>query len=418
MMWGSSGNGMPTAISRPQTRWPGCSSSGQKPWHAVSLLRSAAGSRWMSWPINIPAIVGANTAYVGFTAGRIAAVTSALRSWDYYTGYNTRLSSPTVSVPAGSYTTTQSVSLSASPGAALYYTTNGKPPTTASTRYTDPISVSSSQVVQAIAVQSGYTDSLVAVANYQIAASGTPIINFPSGFAGASNLIALTGNAQFSGSTIQLTNTSGTYPAGYNEVAGVWYEAPVNISSFTSAFTMQITNPTANGMAFVIQNPAAATSRGANSGGPFALGNARAELGYGGTDMGGGIMSSIAVIFDFNSGSGDLTGLYTNGATPTGSSIDMTSSGLSLHSGNPLNVTLAYNGTTLAMTITDTKTRASFSKSWAINIPATVGGNTAYVGFTGSTGFSNATQNVSSWTYSTSQQTPAVPAAPTNLRVQ
>jgi Legume lectin domain/Chitobiase/beta-hexosaminidase C-terminal domain len=371
----------------------------------------------LSWPINIPAIVGADTAYVGFTAGRIPAVTSALRSWDYYTGYNTRLSSPTFSVPAGPYAATQSVSLSASPGAAIYYTTNGKPPTTASTRYTGPISVSSSQVVQAIAVQSGYTDSLVAVGNYQIAAGGTPLINFPSGFAGAANLIALTGNAQFSGSTIQLTSTSGTYPAGYNEVAGVWYEAPVNISSFTSNFTMQITNPNANGMAFVIQNPAAATSRGANSGGPFALGNARTELGYGGTDVGGGIMSSIAVIFDLNNG-GDLTGLYTNGATPTGSSTDMTSSGVSLHSGNPLNVTLAYNGTTLAMTITDTKTRASFSKSWAIDIPATVGGSTAYVGFTGSTGFANATQNVSSWTYSASQQTPAVPAAPTNLRVQ
>jgi hypothetical protein len=371
----------------------------------------------LSWPVDIPAIVGANTAYVGFTSGRIANVTGALLSWEYYTGYNTRLSAPTFGLPAGPYPATQSVSLSASPGAAIYYTTNGKPPTTASTLYTGPISVSSSQVVQAIAVQSGYTDSLVAVANYQIAASGTPIINFPNGFADSSNLIALTGNAQLSGSTIQLTNTSGTYPAGYNEVAGVWYVAPVNVSSFNSTFTMQITNPTANGMAFVIQNPAAATSRGANSGGPFALGNARADLGYGGTDVGGGIMNSIAVIFDF--GSGNLTGLYTNGATPTGSSIDMTSSGVNLRSGNPLGVTLGYNGTTLTMTITDTKTKATFSKSWAINIPTTVKGNAAYVGFTAATGFANATQNVSSWTYSTSPgQTAAVPAAPTNLRVQ
>jgi hypothetical protein len=368
----------------------------------------------LSWPINIPAVVGANTAYVGFTAGRIASVTSALLTWNYSTGYNTRLSSPTFSVPAGSYTTTQSVSLSASPGAAIYYTTNGKPPTTASTQYTGPISVSSSQVVQAIAVQSGYTDSLVAVGNYQIATSGTPLINFPSGFANASNLISLTGNGKISGSNISLTDTS-----SYSQVAGAWYVAPVNIQSFTSTFTMQITSPMANGMAFVIQNPAAATSRGANSGGPFALSNPANQLGYGGTSMGGGIMNSIAVIFDFYDGSGDLTGLYTNGATPTGSSIDMTSSGLSLHSGNPLTVTLAYNGTMLAMTITDTKTKASFSKSWAINIPAAVAGTAAYVGFTGATGGQNANQNVSSWTYSTSPgQTPAVPAAPTNLRVQ
>ena len=90
---------------------------------------------------------------------------------------------------------------------------------------------------------------------------------------------------------------------------------------------------------------------------------------------------------------------------------------MSLHSGNPLNVTLAYDGTTLTMTITDTKTKASFSKSWTINIPATVGGNTAYVGFTGATGGQNALQNVLSWTYAARAQS-AVPAAPSNLRVQ
>ena len=35
----------------------------------------------------------------------------------------------------------------------------------------------------------------------------------------------------------------------------------------------------------------------------------------------------------------------------------------------------------------------------AINIPATVLANTAYVGFTGGTGGSVATQNILSWTY-------------------
>jgi hypothetical protein len=51
------------------------------------------------------------------------------------------------------------------------------------------------------------------------------------------------------------------------------------------------------------------------------------------------------------------------------------------------------------MTITDTKTSASFSKSWAINIPSTVGGNTAYVGFTAGTGGLTAQQSVTAWTY-------------------
>jgi hypothetical protein len=41
----------------------------------------------------------------------------------------------------------------------------------------------------------------------------------------------------------------------------------------------------------------------------------------------------------------------------------------------------------------------TFTQSWPINIPQTVGGNTAYVGFTAGTGGSIATQDVLNWTY-------------------
>ena len=77
----------------------------------------------------------------------------------------------------------------------------------------------------------------------------------------------------------------------------------------------------------------------------------------------------------------------------------MTSSGVDLHSGDTMAVHMVYNGTTLTMTITDTVTNASFSNSWTINIPATVGSNTAYVGFTGATGGYTASQDVLTWTY-------------------
>jgi len=50
---------------------------------------------------------------------------------------------------------------------------------------------------------------------------------------------------------------------------------------------------------------------------------------------------------------------------------------------------MTYDGTKLTMTITDTVTNATFTTSWTINIPAIVGGNTAYVGFTGGTGRPN-----------------------------
>jgi hypothetical protein len=52
------------------------------------------------------------------------------------------------------------------------------------------------------------------------------------------------------------------------------------------------------------------------------------------------------------------------------------------------------------MTLTDTVTNATVTEVFPVNIPSTVGGSTAWVGFTGSTGAGTATQNVLSWTYS------------------
>jgi hypothetical protein len=330
-----------------------------------------------------------------------------------------------LSLTPGQYASSQTVSISAPSGSTVYYTTNGQQPTTSSTQYTGPITVSSSEVVQAVAVQSGYTDSNVAVANYQIAAAGSPIINFPSGFAGASNLVTTNGTAKFSGSALQLTDT------GTLESASAWYVVPVNVQSFTTNFTLSMTNPWPNGMTFTIQNmppPSTDTSVLYVSGGPNALGNSQTGFGYSGATnaVGGqiaGLASSVAIKFDRYTGSGNTTGMYTNGADLSVNSVDMSASGLSLKNGNPVNVTLAYNGSTLSMTARDTKTQASYTTSWAIDIPGTVGGSTAYVGFTGSTGWNQASGgavgDVTAWTYSTSAgQAPAVPAAPTNLRVQ
>jgi hypothetical protein len=378
----------------------------------------------LSWPVNIPAIVGANTAYIGFCAGTpiTSGTTDKLLSWSFSEGINTRLATPTFSVAAGQYTGAQSVSLSGPAGATIYYTTNGMPPTTASTKYTGtPISVSSSEFIQAVAVEAGSTDSYVAQGNYQIQASGTPVINFPSGFASANGLIQPVGNATISGGNIVLTDTKNA-----SEAAAAWYAAPVNIQTFNTTFTLNPTAASANGMAFVIQNyPQTTTGTNFNwtlgngpfgtdvvSGGPWTLSGTSSNLGY------TGIRNSIGVIFDLYNGSGDLTGLYTNGAVPTGSSIDMTSSGVSLHSGHPLSVNLSYNGTTLVETVTDTVTSAHFTRSYTVDIPTIVGGSTAYAGFTAATGGLGANQNVTAWTYSASQAQALVPAAPTNLVVR
>jgi hypothetical protein len=214
------------------------------------------------------------------------------------------------------------------------------------------------------------------------------------------------------------------------EAGAAWYAAPVNIQNFTTNFILQFTTAQGSGMTFCIQNQPASISAPFStvaaggtyiSGGPTAFGNNSSSLGYGyiaggvGTGTTGGLVSSAAVTFNLLDNG---IGLYTNGALPAGS--DTTITGLSLTSGDPLSVALSYNGTTLSMTITDSKTQASFSKSWPIDIATTVGSSTAYVGFTGGTGYQAANQDVLSWTYSNSSSTASapVPAAPTNLRVQ
>jgi len=193
------------------------------------------------------------------------------------------------------------------------------------------------------------------------------------------------------------------------EAGSFFSNAALNIQFFTNTFTFQITpgsNPTADGMAFVIQGNAA-TSLGASGG----------ALGY------QGILKSICVKFDLYSNNGEgvnSTGLFVNGdmpskpaagAPPEEISIDLTGSGIDLHSGDVFKVDMSYDGTTLAATITDQTSNKTASQNYAVNIPTLVGGNTAFVGFTGGTGGLTAIQDVQTWLFSTIFP----PAPPTNV---
>ena len=78
---------------------------------------------------------------------------------------------PTASVAPGTYSSTQSVTLSTTTsGADIYYTTNGTMPTLASTKYSSPISVSATQTINAIAVATGMVPSDVVSFAYTISA--------------------------------------------------------------------------------------------------------------------------------------------------------------------------------------------------------------------------------------------------------
>jgi hypothetical protein len=82
-------------------------------------------------------------------------------------GAYTILFSPTFSLTAGTYSTAQQLTISESTaGAAVYYTTNGSTPTTASTLYKGPITIPATETVSAIAAvtPSGATSSVTSSA--------------------------------------------------------------------------------------------------------------------------------------------------------------------------------------------------------------------------------------------------------------
>jgi fibronectin type 3 domain-containing protein len=227
--------------------------------------------------------------------------------------------------------------------------------------------------------------------------SQAPALDFSGGFASSGSLLTLNGGTTVKGNTLELTDKNG------NEVRSAFSTNKVNVAQFVTQFTFQIrngTNPSGEGFTFVIQGV-----------GNTALGSGVGGLGY------AGLNNSIAVKFDLadNAGEGDdSTGLYTNGASPTvAGSIDLGPTGIDLHSQNTFSAGMIYDGTTLKVTITDLSTGVSATQSYAVNIPAIVGGSTAYVGFTGSTAGATAYQDIQSWTYTPGA--PVIPAAPANL---
>jgi sugar lactone lactonase YvrE len=84
---------------------------------------------------------------------------------------------PVFSVAAGRYPGVQSVTITDSaPGAMIYYTANGAPPSVHSTQYTGPIAVTTSETLAAVAIAPGYSVSAPVSAQYLIGSSPASLI--------------------------------------------------------------------------------------------------------------------------------------------------------------------------------------------------------------------------------------------------
>jgi len=145
--------------------------------------------------------------------------------------YTIKVATPTLSPGGGTFTTTQNVTLSvATSGATIYYTTNGSTPTTASTLYTGPISVSQTTTLKAIGAKSGCLDSDVASAAYTVKVA-TPAFGVAGGTYSTPQTVTI--SVSTGGAAIYYT-TDGSTPT----TASTLYTGPISVSQTTTLKAM------------------------------------------------------------------------------------------------------------------------------------------------------------------------------------
>ncbi|HWF20405.1 MAG TPA: immunoglobulin domain-containing protein, partial [Verrucomicrobiae bacterium] len=207
-----------------------------------------------------------------------------------------------------------------------------------------------------------------------------PVLGFNGSGFGWSQQGTSVGSLYAGNNQLQLTFNTG------NEDNSSFFDYPVYIGGFEASFLYQVVNPPgtpADGLCFVVQND----PRGA------------AALGGGGGALGvGGITPSAELEFNIypnNPLGGVGIALATNGAI--GNVIHTLP--VNLISGDVIAVNILSLNGTVYLTLTDTNANATFSASAALNVPAVVGGNAAYVGFTGSDGGAEANQVINNFQF-------------------
>ncbi len=243
---------------------------------------------------------------------------------------------------------------------------------------------------------------------------GPAVINHWAGFTDTSDLTA-NGSAQFAESDARLTDNLG-------QAGSVFEKTSVDVRSFATTFHVRLhegTQPNpSDGLTFTIQ---------ADARGPQALGANGGGLGYGPDKFGDppGILHSVAIkldVYDNEGETNNATGIFFNGDypglahNPGEVNVPLDSNVVNLRDQHRKRVDMSYDGSVLTVTITDEQHDGgptSVTQQYNVNIPAVIGSNTAYVGFTGGTGGLFSLEDVLDWGFTSSYP---VPGAPSNLR--
>lgn len=130
---------------------------------AQSASGTATGGAYSLTATAVTAGAHSVTATAQDAAGNVSAASAALS-----VTVDTTNAGVTASPAGGTYASAVSVTLSSEAGAAIYYTTNGTTPTTASTRYTTAITISATTTLKAISVDVAGNTSAVMSQTYTI----------------------------------------------------------------------------------------------------------------------------------------------------------------------------------------------------------------------------------------------------------
>jgi hypothetical protein len=193
-----------------------------------------------------------------------------------------------------------------------------------------------------------------------------------------------------SGGVLQLTTASDF------EDRSVFNNTSQDIRQFTASFSYRaVPNADGNGggATFTIQNTASGPSTVETTVQGFNTQN----VGY------FGIANSAAISFELRDFSSSGSGLYTGGSyNASGAATNP----IIFSTGDLINATISYNGTLLTESLHDTVSGGSFNTSYVVNLPAVIGSQSAYVGFTAGSPGTMVQQYFSNFQYTASVPEP------------
>ncbi|MGA2246153.1 MAG: hypothetical protein ABSH48_14240 [Verrucomicrobiota bacterium] len=177
--------------------------------------------------------------------------------------------------------------------------------------------------------------------------------------------------------TLQLTDGNG------GEASSAFYNVAQYVGgNWTASYIYNSHGGAADGTAFVLQTT-----------NPVALGGSGGSLGYGGIPG-----NSLAFEINLYGGNNETPGvtLALDGAT----GIYQSAAPVSTTSTNPISVVLSFANGVLAASLTDLRTGTNYSTNYVVGpLTSVLGGNLAYIGFTGGDGGATSFQTVSNFLF-------------------